>query len=133
MGDSLVTVVSIVAVLAGIVAIFTLITSRTTWSGIGNGGLESAADTPPSEPLVDERDQEIRQMLGARNARRERRGEQPLDLDDELARLLRPAVDDDMRDDVRAVVEARNRRRERSGLAPLDADAEIERQLRELN
>ena len=92
-----------------------------------------AGDAQPSEPLVDARDQEIRQMLGARNARRERRGEQPLDLDEELAMLLRPTAGDDVRDEVRAMVEARNRRLERSGMQPLDVDAEIERQLRELN
>src|SRR5687768_16346572 len=99
MGDSLVTVVSIVAVLAGVVAIFTLITSRGTWSDVGSGGLDAADGAPPGEPLIDERDQEIRQMLAARNARRERRGEQPLDLDEELAQLLRPSVDDDVRDE----------------------------------
>jgi len=133
MGDSLVAVVSIVVVLAGIVAIFTLVTSRRAWSDVGSGGLEGAGDAQPSEPLVDARDQEIHQMLGARNARRERRGEQPLDLDEELAMLLRPTAGDDVRDEVRAMVEARNRRLERSGMQPLDVDAEIERQLRELN
>ncbi len=32
-------------------------------------------------------------MLGARNARREARGEAPLDVDDEIARLTAPARD----------------------------------------
>ena len=134
MGDSLVTVVSIVAVLAGVVAIFMLVSGRASWSEIGRGGLDTADDDAPSEPLADEREQEIRQMLGARNARRRRRGMQALDLDEELAQLLQPTADDEgLRDELRAVVEARNRRRERDGLEPLDVDAEIDRQLRELN
>jgi hypothetical protein len=133
MGDSLVTVVSIVAVLAGVVAIVMLVTGRVTWAEIGRGGLDTADDDAPSEPLLDEREQEIRQMLGARNARRRRDGMQALDLDEELAQLMRPTADAGLRDELRAVVEARNRRRERDGLVPLDVDSEIERQLRELN
>ncbi|MEY2512649.1 MAG: hypothetical protein QOJ89_7 [bacterium] len=133
MGDSLVTVVSIVAVLAGVVAIVMLVSGRASWSQIGRGGLDTADDDPPSEPLLDEREQEIRQMHDAANARRERRGVRALDLDEELAELLHPAADEGLRDELRAVIEARNRRRERSGLAPLDVESEIERQLRELN
>jgi hypothetical protein len=133
MGDSLVTVVSVVAVLAGVVAIFMLVSGRASWSEIGRGGLDTADGDAPSEPLLDEREQEIRQMLGARNAYRERHGLEPQDLDEELSMLLRPAADEGLRDELRAVVEARNRRRERDGLPPLDVDAEIDRQLRELN
>ena len=133
MGDSLVTVVSVVAVLAGVVAIFMLVSGRASWSEIGSGGLDTADDDAPSEPLPDEREQEIRQMLGARSAYRERHGLQPQDLDEELAELLRPDADEGLREELRAIVEARNRRRERNGLPPLDVDAEIDRQLRELN
>ncbi|MDX6679482.1 MAG: hypothetical protein QOE31_3534 [Solirubrobacteraceae bacterium] len=137
MADSLVTIVCVVAVLAGVVAIFTLVTSRGSWLQVGSGGIDARGHDGPDggacAPPADEREQDIRQMLGARNARRERRGEQPLDLDEELAMLLRPSVDEGLRDEVRALVEARNRRRARNGLAPLDVDVAIERQLRELN
>jgi hypothetical protein len=137
MQDSLVALAFTVAVLAGIVAIVTLVASRGAYREIGGGGPHSPSDgEPPGGAAGDGRDEEIRQMLGARSARsarsarRERRGEQPPDVDAELAELLRPAADERLRDDVRALVDARNRRRARTGLAPLDVDAEIERRLR---
>jgi hypothetical protein len=133
MQDSLLTVVTVVAVLGVFVGVLTLAGTGAALRVLGRGGLDEADDAAPSEPMLDERELEIQQMLDARNARRERRGEQPLDLDAELAMLLRPADDPGLRDELRAVVEARNRRRRRTGLAPLDVDAEIERQLRELN
>ena len=132
MQDSLVTVVTVVAVLGVFVGVLTLAGSGAALRVLGRGGLDEADDGAPAEPMIDEREQEIQQMLGARNARRVRRGERPQDLDAELAALLRPTEDEGLRDELRAVVEARNRRRERTGLAPLDVDAEIERQLREL-
>ncbi len=78
-----------------------------------------------------ERDTEIRQMLGAHNARAAARGEAELDIEDELQRLTAPAVDPGLREEVRELVVARNRRREARGEAPLDVEAEVERQLRE--
>ena len=78
-----------------------------------------------------ERDAEIRQMLGARNARAAARGEAEVDVEDELQRLTAPAVDPGLREEVRELVVARNRRREARGEAPLDVEAEVERQLRE--
>jgi hypothetical protein len=80
-----------------------------------------------------ERDEEIRQMLDARNARRERRGEPPLDVDAELAALARPAPDPGLREEVRQLVVASNHRRVRAGKAPLDVEAELERRIRDLN
>ncbi|MEA2190370.1 MAG: hypothetical protein QOI73_491 [Solirubrobacteraceae bacterium] len=71
-------------------------------------------------------------MLGARNRRRELRGEQPLDPAAELAALSRELGGDGLRDEVRAVVDARNRRRVRAGLEPLDVETQIDRELREL-
>jgi hypothetical protein len=72
-------------------------------------------------------------MLHARNARRERRGEVPLDVDAEMARLTAPAVEPGLRDEVRQLVIARNHRRVRQGKEPLDVEGEVERQLRELS
>jgi hypothetical protein len=89
---------------------------------------------PPSSPAaVAERDDEIRQLLAARNDRRSRRGQAPLDVEQELRRLTGPVVDPGLRDEVRQLVIARNDRRQRAGKAPLDVDDEVERQLRELN
>ena len=79
MQDALVTL-SIVVVAVGIViAIYTLLTSGGSLREIGARGLETGDGAPPGGAAPDERDQEIEQMLGARNRRRELRGEPPLD------------------------------------------------------
>jgi uncharacterized protein YkwD len=78
------------------------------------------------------RDDEIRQMLAARNERRARRGEPPLDVEEELAKLTGAAVfttDPELEGEVRALVVARNQRRARKGQPPLDVEAEVRRQL----
>lgn len=85
-----------------------------------------------------EREQEVRQMLQARSERRERRGEPPLDVDAEVAKLLAapPASnghDPGIAEEVLQLVVARNERRERQGLEPLDLEAEVARTLAELD
>lgn len=80
---------------------------------------------------------EVRQMLEAKSYRRVARGEQPLDVDAEVARLLQPTpaaglMDEGLREEVRQLVVARNERRMRRGDEPLEVDQEVERQLREL-
>jgi hypothetical protein len=87
---------------------------------------------PGSAAALLERDAEIRQLLEARNARRLRRGEPPIDIEDELRRLTAPAIDADLRAEIRDLVIARNHRRARAGKPPLDVDAEIERQIASL-
>ena len=62
-----------------------------------------------------ERDEEIRQMLEARNARRIRQGKEPLDMEAEMAALARPAIDPGLAGEVRDLVVARNARRARAG------------------
>jgi len=96
-------------------------------------------DTDAEAADLEEREDEIRQLLEAKAYRQESRGEQPIDIDSELDRLLsqesstqRPADDAGLREEVRQLVVARNARRERQGKDPLDVDAEVERQLREL-
>jgi hypothetical protein len=89
-----------------------------------------------------EREQEIRQLVEAKNNRRVNRGERPIDVDAEVDRLLAldpesdpdspPMADNALREEVRGMVLARNRRREAKGEPPLDVDAEIERQLRDV-
>ena len=111
---------------------------------IGQGGISREGDHAgtggaPAEPAAAraEREQEIRQMLRARSDRRVSRGEQPLDVDAEVARLLADEKGASDRDpaivsEVRQLVEARNERRLRQGLEALDVDAEVTRTLDEL-
>jgi hypothetical protein len=93
-----------------------------------------------------EREQEIRQMLQARSDRLVRRGERPLDLDAELAKLEHAdgfgagalggtgthSHDSGLALEVRQLVVARNERRRRQGQPALDVDAEVARTLAEL-
>jgi glycine/D-amino acid oxidase-like deaminating enzyme len=120
-------------------AIVALLLSRRTWDEYGKNQLlldsEQARPTAGSHTAasVGDRDEEIRQMLEARNARRRRRGEPELDVDQELGRLTAPAVDDELRAEIRDMVVARNHRRARQGKPPLDVEAEIERQIAALS
>ena len=132
MEDAFITVVIVVSLAAVAVALFTLLGSGRLFRQIGSGGIEPVAQAIGATATPAERAQEIQDMLDACNASRERRGEAPLQPDDELAALAAPQVDHELQDEVRALVEARNHRRERAGLPPLDASAETERQLREL-
>jgi hypothetical protein len=125
------TIVFVVAAVGGVVAIITLVGSGRSYRQIGRDGLMRDGDGAAPESPAAERE-EIRQMLGARNARRERRGEPPLDIETELAALDRPPVDAALRDEVRELVVAGNVRRVRAGKKPLDVDAEVERRIREL-
>jgi hypothetical protein len=117
-----------------VIAVITLFSRGKTYDEIGRGGIGDDREIRPAPPTSStvERDAEIRQMLEARNARHAARGEAPLDVDEELARLTAPAVDPALREEVRELVIARNARREARGEPPLDVDAEVERQLREL-
>ena len=132
-----------VVVGASIVAIITFALSGKTYAQIGRGGLSlrDGSDRPAAEPLSGAgfeavRDDEIRQMLEARNERRARRGQEPLDIEAELDALVRPAADlsadPALVAEVRDLVIARNERRVRMGKEPLDVEAEVARQLREL-
>jgi len=133
--ETLVWVVCIAAVLIGLVA---LLSSRKTWEDFGKHGLLKDSDPAPvpgagSASAHGERDEEIRQMLEARNARRARRGEQPVDVEAELARLTgRPEIDPELRQEIRDLVKARNYRRTRAGKPPLDVEAEVEGEIARL-
>ena len=85
------------------------------------------------------RDAELRQLLEAKAYRQRERGEEPLNVETEMARLraeeaaAAPGADDPaLVAEVRQLVIARNARRERRGEEPLDVDAELQRQLRDL-
>jgi len=132
----------IIAVIAVLVAIASYWGSGTIYSGLGRTGGLSMDDEEERRPAPAagsaaadaEAREEIRQLLEAKSARREARGEAPLDIEAELAALTRPAVPQDaaLREEVRQLVVARNERRARQGKPPLDVEEEIDRQLREL-
>jgi hypothetical protein len=138
MQDAFGIVLVVVVVVAVIVAIVTLGGFGRAYDEIGRGGLSlrDGTDRPARDPTpamaAGERDEEIRQMLEARNARRVRQGVEPLDIDAEMAALSRPAVDPGLAEEVRQLVEARNARRARQGKPPLDVEAEVQRRLRDL-
>jgi hypothetical protein len=128
-------VLLVVVVGASIVAVITFALTDKTYAQIGRGGL--SLDQPTTAEPVSHaiRDDEIRQMLEARNERRVRRGQEPLDVEAELASLVRgpsPSADPALVAEVRDLVIARNERRARMGKEPLDVEAEVARQLREL-
>src|SRR5207248_7522997 len=88
-------VLVVVVVGASIVAVITFAMTDKTYAQIGRGGLSlrDGSDRPASEPLSGAgfeavRDDEIRQMLEARNERRIRRGQEPVDVEAELAALV---------------------------------------------
>ena len=132
-------VIIVVVLVVGVAAaVYAASTSGDAYRQIGRGGLSlrDGSDRPLREvggaAAAAGREDEIRQMLEARNARRVARGLEPQDVEAELAQLLRPAVDPGLEAEVRELVIARNERRRRAGKPPLDVDAEVARQLRDL-
>jgi hypothetical protein len=126
-----------------VVAIALLFTGGSNYDTIGKGAF--SMDAPdrrpapaPGSPAADaEARAEIRQLVEAKSARREARGQAPLDVDAEIEALTRPAAggadaDPALREEIRQLVVARNERRARQGQPPLDVDDEVARQLREL-
>ena len=120
MQDALPIVIVAVVVVAGVVAVATLLLSRGSYDHIGRSEMTFDHDAA-NDPY---RDEEIRQLLEATNARRAARGRPPIELAD-----LEGAPDDELRAEVRAFVESRNARRIARGLEPLDVEAEVERRL----
>jgi hypothetical protein len=125
----------VVAIVAAVVSFWG---SGRLYRGIGVGELSMERERPgqpaPAAGSEAEAREEIRQMLEAKSARREARGEPPLDVNAQLAALMRgsPGHDPALREEVRQHVIARNARRRRQGKEPLDVEAEIDRQLRAL-
>jgi hypothetical protein len=131
------TVLWVVCIVGAVGAVAALLASRQTWEDLGKNRLLMDSELPrdparSSAAANLERDEEIRQMLQARNARRIRRGEQPIDVDLELAKLTAVDQDPTLRKEIRDLVVARNYRRTRSGKPALDVEAEIERELAKL-
>lgn len=139
-------IVIFVVVGVGIVAaIYAAAGSGALYKQIGRGAMSLNEDVEGGRPrggraeFVSQAvaDEEIRQMLGARNARRAARGEAPLDVEEELARLKAggrdQVVDPQLEAEIRSLVIARNARRERQGKAPLDVEDEVRRQIADLS
>lgn len=132
-------VVVAVVGLAIIVGVLIAANSTGVYDRIGRGELDLDSENPDAEaaPSAALRDEEIRQMVEARNLRRAARGQPPLEVEDEVRRLgeigdAGTRVDAGLRAEVRQLVEARNVRRTARGQEPLDIEAETERRLREL-
>ena len=127
------TVVWVVCAIGLIASLVALLMSRKTWDEYGKSHMlldtDQASGGSGSAAALVERDTEIRQLLEARNARRRRRGEPEVDIEQELARLTAPTIDADLRQEIRDLVIARNHRRARQGKPPLDVEAEIEREI----
>lgn len=134
------TVLIAVVLVAIVVACLSYIGSGGIYKGLGRTGLsldepdlrpEPAAGSPAAHAEAQE---EIRQMLEAKSARSEARGDGPIDIEAEMASLTpSPApADPGLREEVRQLVVARNERRMRRGEEPLDVEAEIERELQRL-
>jgi hypothetical protein len=123
-------------IVGSLIAVGTVFMSGKAYDQIGQGGFfkEDDGGRPATGSVADvaERDDEIRQMLHARNARRAAGGGEQVDVEAELARLTAPSVDAQLREEIREHVVARNARRVRKGQAPLDVDAEVEREVRRL-
>jgi len=143
MQEALGIVIFVVVGVSVVIAIATLFGRARMYDDIGRGGLSIGEDRDmrprgaggaASPVSAAERDDEIRQMLEARNARRAAQGRPTVDVEEELAQLTRPAAasDPEIVEEVRSLVRARNSRRIARGQEPLDEEAEIERQLRDL-
>jgi hypothetical protein len=139
-------VLTLITLIALPVALVAFARSGPLWQSVGKGPFAIEQEMPPPsrlaqpDPPVDRRLQETeaRQMLEAKSYRRRQRGEAPLDVEAEVARLLDapgaagPAIDEKLRAEVRQLVVARNERRMRRGEEPLEVEAEVERQLSRL-
>lgn len=140
MAESFGVVVIVIAVVSALVACASYVGSGRIYRGLGRTGLSldepelRPGPQPGSSAWQAEADAELRQLLDAKSARSEARGDGPIDVEAELARLSQPVqhVDPALRAEVRDLVIATNERRERRGEPPLDVEAEIDRRLGEL-
>lgn len=125
-----------VVAISVVIAVVAVAHSGRHWDSFGRDRLtlDDQADDAAIPPPASEREEEIRELLQARNERR--RGEPALEVEDELRRLTAPQtpeVDEELRAEIRALVVARNHRRVRAGKPPLDVEAEIAREIAELS
>jgi hypothetical protein len=130
------TLIWVILIVAAVIALAAMASSGKTWEEHSKDRMlmdrDISSGPRPDAGTMQERDEEIRQMLKARNARRIRRGEEPVDVEQELARLTKPEIDPELRKEIRDLVVARNYRRARAGKPPLDVEAEVEREISRL-
>jgi hypothetical protein len=142
MADAFPLLVIGISILAIVVAVIASLASGGLYERIGRGGLSmdgheqrSRGPAPGSPAAQAEAADEIRQLVVAKSDRRVARGQAPLDVDAEIAKLTDAApapADQGLRDEVRQLVIARNERRVRQGKEPVDVETEVDRQLSEL-
>jgi hypothetical protein len=144
MADAFPIVIIGISLVAIVIAVAASVASGGLYERIGRGGLSMdgheqqrrPGPQPGSAAARAEADEEIRQLVEAKSARRVARGQEPLDVDAEIARITQPEAaapaDEGLREEVRQLVIARNERRLRQGKEPLDVEAEVDRQLQDL-
>jgi hypothetical protein len=133
-------IIVVVVVGGAIAGIWAAAGNAETYRQIGRGpmSLNDGTDRPTAEPggpvAAAQREDEIRQMLEARNALRAARGRPTGDVEAELAELLNRTARPDpaLEAEIRELVVARNARRARAGKPALDVETEVARRLREL-
>lgn len=92
--DQFGTVVIAIAIVSAVVAVLSYIGTSQIYRGLGRTGLAldepdlRPAPSPGSAAWQAEAEAELRQLLQAKSARRQARGEPPLDVDAEVARRL---------------------------------------------
>ncbi len=140
MGVEFGTVLIVIVLVGVVVACLSYIGSGAIYRGLGRTGLSLDEPELRPEPMagspaaIAEAQEEIRQMLEAKSARSEARGDGPIDVEAEMTALsAAPApADPALREEVRQLVVARNERRMRRGEEPMDVEAEIDRELQRL-
>lgn len=123
--------------ISGLIAIGTFIFGGAPpHSSIGGNSFVPTNGDPGVE-TEDMRQDDVRQMLEARNRRRIARGESPADIDAELRELLaqpsEPQNDAEIRAEVEAIITARHARRRRRGRPVGDFETEVEQLLRTIS
>ncbi len=136
-------VIIIVVLIAVPIAAIAFAGAGAVYREIGKGMFAMDHENPSAGPSLESKagraaqQAEIRQMLQAKAYRQRERGEEPLDVDEEMRRIQTPKVDvradPALVEEVRQLVLARNARRLRQGKEPLDVEEEIARQIRDLD
>ena len=126
----MVVLVLVVLISLPVAGVIFAVGSKGAYKGIGGGPLSMDRADSKEDEIAATRE-EVRQMVEAANYRREQRGDERIDVEAEVERLMSAVHSDDpqLREEIRQVVLANNERRERRGEEPLDVDEEVARRL----